>query len=115
MTAWPYMPGVPAAGHVTSGGHWHPGGIPTCTKCESSRAPERIPMRATLTCLDASDACSGDVEYRTPLSGTGRAFPRCQAHWDRRLIIQDRITQRYAPNSAVPPEGFDPTYAGEEW
>jgi len=30
---WPWMPGVPAAGHVTSGGHWHPGAISTCARC----------------------------------------------------------------------------------
>ena len=33
MRAYPYMPGVPAAGHITSGGHWHPGTISNCTKC----------------------------------------------------------------------------------
>ena len=34
MTAWPYMPGAPAAGHITSGGFWHPGNIDGCPKCE---------------------------------------------------------------------------------
>ena len=38
MRAWPYMPGVPAAGHVTSGGHWHPGRIDGCVKCEPRRS-----------------------------------------------------------------------------
>jgi hypothetical protein len=33
MTSWDFMPGVPAAGHVTSGGHWHPGAKDNCTKC----------------------------------------------------------------------------------
>lgn len=37
MRAWDYMPGVPAAGHVTSGGAWHPGGARGCRKCEPSR------------------------------------------------------------------------------
>lgn len=32
MTGWPLMPGVPAAGHVTRGGHWHPGAELTCTR-----------------------------------------------------------------------------------
>lgn len=27
-------PGVPAAGHVTSGGAWHPGAISSCSKCD---------------------------------------------------------------------------------
>lgn len=34
--AWPHVPGVPAAGHITSRGFWHPGGIPGCRKCEPS-------------------------------------------------------------------------------
>lgn len=34
MRAYPLQPGVPAAGHVTAGGFWHPGAIDTCTKCE---------------------------------------------------------------------------------
>jgi len=29
---WPYLPGVPAAGHVTSKGFWHPGDGRTCSK-----------------------------------------------------------------------------------
>lgn len=31
--AWPLMPGVPAAGHVTTAGHWHAGPIHTCPEC----------------------------------------------------------------------------------
>jgi hypothetical protein len=34
MTAYPMMPGIPAAGHVTPGGAWHPGQIDGCPKCE---------------------------------------------------------------------------------
>lgn len=34
MRAWPVHPGVTASGHVTSRGHWHPGGINGCRKCE---------------------------------------------------------------------------------
>ena len=30
---WPYVPGVPAAGHVTARGYWHPGNGATCPKC----------------------------------------------------------------------------------
>lgn len=32
--AWPVMPGVPAAGHVTAGGFWHPGPVEGCAKCQ---------------------------------------------------------------------------------
>jgi hypothetical protein len=67
------------------------------------------------TCLDSSDECSGKVEYRTSLSGTGIPYPRCDHHWSTRLKVQERINQDYAPFSDVPPSGFDPTYAGERW
>lgn len=66
-----------------------------------------------LTCLDRHDGeCSGPVEYRAALSGTGRPFPRCDAHWDRRLTRQEEINRRYPPNA---PADFDPAYAGERW
>lgn len=42
-------------------------------------------MDGTVTCLDGPRGCVGAVEHRMPLSGTGRAFPRCDAHWDARL------------------------------
>lgn len=38
--AWPMMPGVPAAGHVTGGGYWHPGKEDGCVKCEPRYAYE---------------------------------------------------------------------------
>jgi hypothetical protein len=31
MIVFPYIPGVPAAGHIAAG-HWHPGPPETCTK-----------------------------------------------------------------------------------
>ena len=66
-------------------------------------------------CLDAGmypDDCDGEVEYRMPLSGTGRSFPRCEKHWDARLIRQQEINERYPHNA---PSDFDPSYAGEVW
>lgn len=69
----------------------------------------------TLTCLDKlGDNCSGEVEYRMPLSATGRPFPRCEKHWEERLEQQEEINKRY-PDSPTPPSDFDPTYAGERW
>lgn len=35
---WPYVPGVPALGHVTARGYWHPGRIEGCPKCEPSES-----------------------------------------------------------------------------
>ena len=71
---------------------------------------------AELTCLDhgSRTTCAGPVEFRTPLSGTGRAFPRCEAHWDERLDRQEQINRDY-PDSPCPPAWFDPTAAGESW
>jgi len=67
-------------------------------------------------CLDRHNGeCTGEVEYRPPLSSTERRFPRCDGHWEKRLEKQREIDERYAPNSDVPPLGFDPTYAGERW
>ena len=65
-------------------------------------------------CLDGPEGCSGPVRYRTPLSGTGRSFPRCRWHWAARLDLQAGIDARY-PDQATPPAGFDPSYAGESW
>jgi hypothetical protein len=66
----------------------------------------------TPTCLQHGPDCAGPVEYRMPLSGTGRAFPRCDAHWEKRLDEQERINRTY-PETA--PSDFDPAYAGERW
>ena len=65
-----------------------------------------------LTCLNDGPACSGVVEYRMPLSGTGQSFPRCDHHWEQRLDEQARIVARYPE---LPPRDFDPSYAGESW
>lgn len=64
-------------------------------------------------CLDRRKGdCEGDVEFRMPLSGTGKSFPRCDKHWEDRLEEQERINERY-PHTA--PSDFDPHYAGERW
>lgn len=73
-------------------------------------------MTDELKCLDRhDDKCSGTVEMRYPLSGTGRSFPRCDGHWAKRLKRQEEINERYAPFSDVPPADFDPSIAGEHW
>lgn len=65
-------------------------------------------------CLDGPTDCAGEVQYRMPLSGTGRSFPRCDAHWSERLDRQAEIDRRY-PDSPFAPSDFDPSYAGESW
>lgn len=66
-----------------------------------------------MECLDGPKGCAGSVEYRYPLSYTGRSFPRCEAHWEQRLDEQEQIQSRYGGD--VPPADFDPAYAGEHW
>ena len=65
-----------------------------------------------LRCLDGPDGCQGPVQPREPLSGTGKSFPRCDHHWDRRIEKQREIRQRYP---TLKPNDFDPTAAGERW
>ncbi len=66
----------------------------------------------TTTCLDGPADCSGAVEYRYPLSGTGKSFPRCDGHWSKRLDQQAEIDRRYPLHA---PADFDESYAGERW
>ena len=65
-----------------------------------------------MMCLEEGDGCSGTVSYRMPLSGSGASFPRCDAHWDARLRLQEQLERRYP---AEQPSDFDPGYAGESW
>lgn len=70
---------------------------------------------SALECLDAwRSPCEGAIQFRTPISGTGRAFLRCDRHWDERLDEQERINETY-PDSPCPPDWFDPMDAGERW
>lgn len=82
-----------------------------CPECGADHNPrEECPE-----CLDAGPdgaGCEGVIEYRYPLSGTGRSFPRCDKHWDERCQRQEEINQRYPHNA---PSDFDPSYAGERW
>jgi len=68
----------------------------------------------TLECLESGPDCSGPVEYRMSLSPSGKSFPRCEHHWERRLDEQERINRDY-PDSPIAPPWFDPSYAGESW
>jgi hypothetical protein len=67
----------------------------------------------TLECMNAHEGdCDGAVEYRMPLSGTGRSFPRCEAHWEARLEVQRGIDERYPVHA---PSGWSHWDAGEYW
>ena len=72
------------------------------------------PEDEELECLDdyGEGTCTGAVEYRMPLSGTGKSFPRCDGHWDARLAKQEELREY---ESDTPPDWFDESYAGERW
>jgi hypothetical protein len=61
-------------------------------------------------CPDADEGCRGAVELRMALSG--KAFPRCDRHWEERVKTQEQINERYP---AQAPADFDPLFAGERW
>lgn len=65
-----------------------------------------------LECINGPEDCSGAIEYRMPLSGTGKSFPRCDGHWEQRLETEEGIRQRY-PQFAPP--DWSPLDAGEAW
>lgn len=66
-----------------------------------------------LDCVQAfAGGCRGPVEHRTPLSGSGRSFPRCEGHWEQRLQLEHDLNRRY-PIS--PPADWSPLDAGEAW
>jgi hypothetical protein len=73
---------------------------------------DQYELDETLECLNAGLDCEGTVEYRMPLSGTGKSFPRCDEHWASRLNAQEQINARYPEHV---PSDFDPYYAGESW
>ena len=74
-------------------------------------------MDDVLECLedgdDPEDQCLGEVAYRS--TGHGRAFPRCERHWDERLKREEKIIDKYNPFGSFPPLGFDLGDAGERW
>ena len=89
----------------------------TKTKCEPHGFEDccnvEVPALGAGECLNyAPDVCIGPVEYRMPLSGTGKSFPRCDFHWGERLDQEDQTRMRYPTHA---PADFDPTYAGESW
>lgn len=67
-----------------------------------------------LQCLDEDEDCLGKIEYRYPLSASGKSFVRCEYHWQLRLMKQEEW-DRELPDSPNAPDWFDPMDAGEYW
>lgn len=81
----------------------------------SSADVEDVEDVEDLECIGSvpdGSTCRGPVELRWPLSGSGRWFPRCEAHWDERLRVEEELRARY-PQS--PPRDWSPLDAGESW
>ena len=69
-------------------------------------------VQTELECLDGPGDCRGLVEFRMPLSPSGRAFPRCDHHWSLRL---DKEEKTFSWRSDVPPSWLDEAACGERW
>jgi predicted Zn-dependent protease len=84
VTAYPVVPGAPAAGHI-AGGFWHPGQADGCVKCTpytgmapvARYGPEKVAVGDTVTWKGGSGtvtfagqhgcyAETGDSEHRLP-------------------------------------------------
>ena len=74
---WPYLPGVPAAGHITSGGWWHPGRIEGCPKCRTNdettedgmahhKEMKRLRQRLTAQGFDVQQVPNGHYRVVAP-------------------------------------------------
>lgn len=57
--------------------------------------------------------CAGEVEERLSRAGFTAALI-CAKHRQELEARLDEIAERY-PDTAQPPDWFDPTYAGETW
>lgn len=53
-----------------------------------------------MECLNEGEDCAGLVAKREALSGSGLSFPRCEAHWELRLLLEDELNERYPVPSA---------------
>jgi hypothetical protein len=67
-----------------------------------------------LRCLDAGQGdCSGPVEFRTtPDREDFKSFPRCEAHFEKRLAESERTLELLSPSR---PAWYDEATIGERW
>ncbi len=68
---------------------------------------------AASECLELGEDCHGRVEYHA-MPDSLTTYPRCEAHWVRRLERYEGSIEQ-AAGSDSPPAWYDPTYAGESW
>jgi hypothetical protein len=106
MSAYDYMPGIPAAGHITGGGFWHPGGKGNCVKCELGPAL-RVPGSREQTDAEAHD-WNRQVRHhlRTLDDGWDGSHIRVQRGTDGVLVAWSVTTLAW--NTALAGLGDDP-------
>jgi hypothetical protein len=69
-------------------------------------------MTTELECLDGPEGCEGEVELRWSPDNLAKPWPRCDAHFARRLEQAEHNLELMSP---APPDWFDESYAGERW
>jgi len=82
--------------------------LAACPSCNTAR-PEAECKKAH------QGGCEGDVEWRMNPRTWGPWGAMCEKHYMERLDFEDDTNRKYGTYSSVPPEGFDPTAAGENW
>lgn len=65
------------------------------------------------SCLEYGEDCRGAVEFHV-VGASMNAWPRCEYHAELRLERYENSIEKYA-DSDVPPDWFDPSFAGERW
>jgi hypothetical protein len=89
------MPGVPAAGHITSGGFWHPGAIDTCSKCDTSRteyASSSYLVLSNRNGVEVTDLHTGETRW---LQGDDAATLREDLRKNYHRHLTDRMLSEY--------------------
>lgn len=59
--------------------------------------------------------CEGEVEWRMNPRTWKPWGAMCEKHYRERLGDEEEANRKYGTYSSVPPEGFDPADAGENW
>lgn len=70
-------------------------------------------LEQCLSSYETSENCRGELSTRRSAGGTCDIV-RCEAHWEERDDLEDRLRRDY-PDSPNPPSWFDPANAGECW
>lgn len=67
-----------------------------------------------MKCINESPECEGEVELRPAPPMGEKSYARCEYHQAQRWARYDGSLEQEA-QSPVPPDWFDPSFAGERW